>query len=130
MSTTEGIREAHLVEGQLVCPLCAPRLRRRTIGCLVVFLGIGGAMFVSGWGPLIGIFEQFGVWDGIVGMTRYAWIMLGLPPLVVAAWADWSLRAMRRDNTLALEALARARLMTRSALSPTPLPPRAGAADA
>jgi hypothetical protein len=128
--SSDGTREAHLVEGQLVCSLCAPRLRRRTIGALLAFVGLGGAMFVAGWGPLIGIFEQFGIWRGIVGMNWVGWIMFGLPPLVVAAWADWSLRTMRRDNTLALVALARARLMTTSAPSPTPLPARVDVADA
>jgi hypothetical protein len=70
----------------------------------------GAFMFVFGWGPFYGVVAEYG-WEGLLGISRWGWLMLGLPPLVLVAWADWSLRTMRRDNALALEALARARLL-------------------
>jgi hypothetical protein len=113
-----------LVEGQLVCTRCAPKLRRRTIASLATFLGLAGLMFAFGWGPFVGVIERFGFVDGLLGVTGWGWLMLGLPPVVVLASADWSLRRMRRDNALALEALARARLLTDSAIESPPSPPR------
>jgi hypothetical protein len=108
-SDTGGV-DAHIVEGQLVCAQCAPGLRKRTIASVAGLTVIGSALLVLGWSPIIQTLFQYGFVDGFVGLTRWAWILLGLPPLIFAASVDWSLRAMRKDNVLALEALARARL--------------------
>ena len=118
-ASVNGGVDAHIVEGQLVCEQCAPGLRRRTIASVVGLTLIGGALFVFGWSPIIQTFSQYGLVDGIVGLTRWAWLLLGLPPLIFAASVDWSLRAMRKDNARALEALGRARLFG-TARAPVP----------
>ena len=104
-----GVPDAVLVEGQLLCLDCGGSLRRRTIGAGIAFLALAGAMFLFGWGPLLDIFGRSGFIDGIAGMTVWGWTLF-LPPLVLLGGADWTLRRMKRENVIALEALAKARL--------------------
>jgi hypothetical protein len=110
-ANAEGTPDAFLVEGQILCPRCATQLRRRTVGAGVVFVVLAGAMFVFGWGPLVDIFSRFGIIDGIAGMTMWGWALF-LPPLVLLGGADWTLRRMKSENVVALEAIARARLLS------------------
>ena len=110
--TEDGTADAHLVEGQLVCGACAPRMRRRTVVAVAVFGFLAGAMIYLGWGPIIGTMSRFGVIDGLASLSTWAWLMCVLPPVIMLGSADVVLRSMRRDNVRALEALGRARLLT------------------
>lgn len=103
--------DAFLVEGQLFCTHCATRLRRRTIGSAVVFVALAGAMFLFTWGPIFDVIHRFGLIDGLAGLSVLGWAFF-LPPLILLGGADWSIRRMRSRNIVALEALARARLLS------------------
>jgi hypothetical protein len=111
--------EAFVVEGQLVCAACAAPMRARTIGALGVFAILAATMLWFGWGPIIATMARDGVVDALVGLTRYAWLMNGLPPLVVLAAADWSVRTMHQDNVKTIEDLARARLRRGAGTQPS-----------
>jgi hypothetical protein len=103
--------DAYLVEGQLLCEACAPRMRHRTIAAISMFVAAAGVSFYFGWGPIIEVISTYGLVDGLMSLTRWAWLMFALPPALVAGSASWAMRTMKRDNKRALESLARARLL-------------------
>jgi hypothetical protein len=99
-----------LSEGQLVCDPCAPRMRRRTITTTTAFLVAAGSAFYFCWGPVVGAIARDGLLDGLTSLSGWAWLIGALPPLVLVASADWTLRTMHRDKARALTSLVRAHL--------------------
>jgi hypothetical protein len=117
-----GEVDAFLVEGQLVCSDCAPRVRRRTVAASATVLVASGIAFYFGWGPIAETVARYGLLDGLMSLSRWAWLMFALPPVVIVASADWAIRSMKSDNARALESLARIRLLTAPlAKQPAPL---------
>ena len=111
-----GAVDAWLVEGQLTCSSCAPKTRRRTIVVGAAFTIAAAVSFYFGWGPILETIQRYGFIDGLLSLSRWAWLMFALPPAIVACSADWVVRKMKKDNVRALESLGRARL-----LGPPPL---------
>ena len=107
----QHVTDAFLVEGQLFCTDCATKLRRRTIASATVFIALAGGMFLFTWGPIFDLIGQYGLIDGLEGLSVLGWAFF-LPPLILLSAADWSFRRMRSKNVVALEALARARLLS------------------
>jgi hypothetical protein len=107
----DQVTDAFLVEGQLFCSDCASKLRRRTIASATVFVALAGGMFLFTWGPIVDVIGRFGLIDGLAGLSALGWAYF-LPPLILLGGADWSIRRMRSKNVVALEALARARLLS------------------
>ncbi len=107
-----GTVDAYLVEGQPVCGTCAPRMRRRAMTVTAAFFAATATSIYFGWVPIVGTIEHFGLLAGLRNLARWDLLMGALSPVVIVASADWALRKMKRDNVLALEALARLRLST------------------
>lgn len=117
-----GSVDAFLVEGQLVCNDCAQRVRRRTVVASATVLVASGIAFYFGWGPIAETVARYGFLDGLMSLSRWAWLMFALPPVVIALSADWAIRRMKTDNVRALESLVRIRLLTAPAVPSVPHP--------
>jgi hypothetical protein len=113
-----GAVDAWLVEAQLVCSECAPKMRGRTVIAIAAFSLAAGVSLYFGWGPIVQTISRYGFVDGLVSLSRWAWLMFALPPAITLCSADWAVRAMKKDNVRALDSLARIRLLTPSRPDP------------
>lgn len=100
------IRDAHLVEGLLVCGNCAGRLSSRTRWALGAAGGVLGWITITAWGGAFFQYHTSGMW-----YPGWTYVVLSLPPLVAVGVTARFLMRMRNQNRRALESLGRSRLL-------------------
>ena len=105
-SDSAGIRDAHLVEGLLVCRKCTQTLRTRTRWALLGAVAFTVFTVVATGSLLISLHSQFGQW-----MHGIKLAILVFPTFAVTGLSARYVRRMKEENRLALEELGRARLL-------------------